>query len=65
MFDVRATKMAGGELNAYCINSTHLKPVCGSSQLESLAPLAATHFFPLLCLIQCIYFFFFLIVVVL
>ena len=25
-----------------------------SSQLESLAPLAATHFFPLLCLIQCI-----------
>ena len=25
-----------------------------SSQLESLAPLAATHFFPFLCLIQCI-----------
>ena len=28
--------------------------LCGSSLLESFAPLAATHFFPLLCLIQCI-----------
>ena len=40
-----------------------------SSQLESLAPLAATHSFPLLCLIQCIvssvfYFFFFSLIVV-
>ena len=65
-YPVRARAEEGAEKET---KKVHQHLFCCGSQLESLAPLAATHSFPLLCLIQCIvssvfYFFFFSLIVV-